>query len=73
MDGLEFLTQMRADAVLHNTVVFVLTTSGRDADRSKAYQRHIAGYMVKSEVGPQFQKLASLLASYGESVALPEE
>jgi CheY-like chemotaxis protein len=42
MDGLEFLTQMRADAVLHNTVVFVLTTSGRDADRSKSYGESVA-------------------------------
>ena len=71
MDGLEFLTQIRAEVELSNTVVFVLTTSSRDADRSESYQRNIAGYMVKSEVGPQFAKLARLLTAYGESVLLP--
>ena len=71
MDGLEFLAQIRADASLNNTVVFVLTTSSRDIDRSKSYEHNIAGYMVKSEVGPQFSKLANLLASYSESVLLP--
>ena len=72
MDGLEFLTQMRADPMLHDIVVFVLTTSSRDTDRSQSYQRNIAGYMVKSEVGPQFTKLARLLTSYGACVALPD-
>jgi CheY-like chemotaxis protein len=71
MDGLEFLTEIRADAILHSTVIFVLTTSSRDADRSQSYQSNIAGYMVKSEVGPQFAKLARLLAAYGDAVSLP--
>jgi len=71
MDGLEFLTEIRADAILHSTVIFVLTTSSRDADRSQSYQRNIAGYMVKSEVGPQFAKLARLLTAYGDAVSLP--
>lgn len=71
MDGLEFLAQIRADAALNKTLVFVLTTSNRDIDRAQSYDRNIAGYMVKSEVGPQFAKLASLLISYGMSVSLP--
>jgi CheY-like chemotaxis protein len=71
MDGFTFLEEVRSDKVLHQTVVFVLTTSSRDADRSASYQKHIAGYMVKSEVGPQFSKLAALLTSYGQSIALP--
>ena len=71
MDGLEFLAELRADENLHGTVVFVLTTSSRDSDRASAYQKHIAGYMVKSEVGPQFTKLAELLKTYGQSIILP--
>src|ERR1700753_3809044 len=34
MNGLEFLRELRHDAALKGTVVFVLTTSGADADRA---------------------------------------
>ncbi len=71
MDGFEFLDALRADKRLHQSVVFVLTTSSRDADRSRAYDGNIAGYMVKSAVGPQFSRLASFLARYADAVRLP--
>ncbi len=71
MNGFEFLTEIRADEKLRESVVFVLTTSDADADRSKAYHNHIAGYMVKSAVGPQFSKLASLLDNYRAAIKLP--
>jgi CheY-like chemotaxis protein len=73
MDGLEFLNELRKDKDLHKSVVFVLTTSSRDADRVSAYEQHIAGYMVKSVVGPQFSKLSELLTNYGRSINLPAE
>ncbi len=72
MDGLTFLETIRADPDLHATVVFMLTTSARDLDRSQAYAGNAAGYMVKSAVGPQFTKLTALLYSYSNSVRLPE-
>lgn len=72
MDGLTFLETVRADPQLHSTVVFMLTTSARDLDRSQAYAGHTAGYMVKSALGPQFAKLTALLQSYGSTVRLPE-
>ena len=71
MDGFEFLTHIRSDERLQNTVVFVLTTSGADTDMNRAYQESIAGYMVKSAVGPQFVKLINLLQSYRDAVTLP--
>jgi CheY-like chemotaxis protein len=71
MDGFEFLQQARADPVLRDEVVFVLTTSDSDADRTRAYHENIAGYMVKSAVGPQFSKVALLLQSYRQAVRLP--
>lgn len=71
MNGLEFLSELRAEENLHSAVVFVLTTSSRDCDRASAYHRHVAGYMVKSDVGPQFSKLAELLKTYGQSIVLP--
>lgn len=71
MNGFEFLQHLRADAELCDDVVFVLTTSDADTDRVRAYHQHIAGYMVKASVGPQFARLAQLLDFYHRSIRLP--
>ncbi len=71
MNGFEFLKELRNDAALSSNVVFILTTSNDDNDRSRAYQDHIAGYMVKSAVGQQFNHLAKLILSYQDTVFLP--
>ncbi|MDH5547839.1 MAG: response regulator [Gammaproteobacteria bacterium] len=71
MNGFEFLQEVRADRNLSSLVIFVLTTSNDDSDRTRAYSENIAGYMVKSMVGPQFSKLASLLMDYRLAVTLP--
>jgi CheY-like chemotaxis protein len=68
MNGIEFLKELRADDALKSTVVFVLTTSGADADRARAYAHCIAGYMLKSGVGPQFKGLAQFLTEYRAAV-----
>ena len=70
MNGFEFLDALRQDPVLRSTVVFVLTTSDGDEDRTRAYHSCIAGYMVKSALGPQFANLANLLKSYDAAVSL---
>lgn len=71
MNGFEFLEAARADPQLRNEVIFVLTTSSADADRSRAYDENVAGYMVKSAVGPQFARLTQLLDGYRRAVQLP--
>lgn len=71
MDGFEFLYEVRNDKKLRDSIIFVLTTSDADSDRMRAYQDNIAGYMVKSAVGPQFAKLANLLDNYRSTVSLP--
>ncbi|HLO94370.1 MAG TPA: response regulator [Burkholderiaceae bacterium] len=71
MDGFQFLETLRKDPALKQTVVFVLTTSARDTDRTRAYNENVAGFMVKSAVGPQFSLLASFLDKYAASVCLP--
>jgi CheY-like chemotaxis protein len=71
MNGFEFLQALRSDAELCDDVVFVLTTSDVDTDRMRAYHEHIAGYMVKSSVGPQFSRLAQLLGLYQHVIRLP--
>ena len=71
MNGFEFLQEVRKDKNLHDSIIFVLTTSDFDSDKSSAYHQNIAGYMVKSAVGPQFSKLATLLDNYRNTVSLP--
>ncbi|MES2717098.1 MAG: response regulator [Pseudomonadota bacterium] len=71
MNGFEFLRALRADDELGDDVVFVLTTSDADTDRMRAYHEHIAGYMVKAAVGPQFSRLAQLLGLYQHVIRLP--
>jgi CheY-like chemotaxis protein len=71
MNGFEFLSEVRSDPALSSLVVFVLTTSDAEMDRTRAYAEHIAGYMVKSAIGPQFSRLAGLLGTYAQSVVLP--
>lgn len=70
MNGFEFLQELRSDPDLYKLVVFVLTTSRAEYDIDLAYAKNIAGYLVKTAVGPQFRKLARLLDDYGAAVRL---
>jgi CheY-like chemotaxis protein len=71
MDGFEFLQAVRHDPDLRDLVIFVLSTSAAESDRMRAYHENIAGYLVKSTVGPQFSRLARLLLTYQTAVTLP--
>jgi len=71
MNGFEFLHAVRADDALRATLVFILSTSGSDGDRARAYDENIAGYMVKSGLGPQLKGLARFLTEFGSAVLLP--
>ena len=71
MNGIEFLRELRLDSILGGTVVFVLSTSDSDKDRALAYRQNIAGYMVKSNLGPHFSGLARFLAEYRCAMILP--
>ena len=71
MDGREFLTELRKDPVLHDAVVFVLTTSQADEDRAASYDKNVAGYIVKSDVGEGFLNVTNLLDCYWRVVLLP--
>ncbi|MCB1772583.1 MAG: response regulator [Gammaproteobacteria bacterium] len=73
MNGFEFLARMRGDERLRQHVVFILTTSSDERDRSRAYSEYVAGYMVKDALGPQFAKLSQLLSHYRSSVELPND
>ena len=69
MNGFEFLEELRADAEHSSNVVFILTTSDDNSDIVKAYENYVAGYMVKSAIGPQFSQLHHLLTTYEQSIS----
>lgn len=69
--GIEVLRDMRADPILHDSIVFVLTTSKRDEDRIASYQLNVAGYVLKSDVGASFVRLIGLLDCYWKIVEFP--
>ena len=71
MGGLAFLEELRKDPTLRRTVVFVLTTSDSDEDRLAAYDHFIAGYILKSKAGHNFEDLLKLLQAYWSVVILP--
>jgi CheY-like chemotaxis protein len=71
MNGIEFLRELRSDDRLRGTVVFVLSGSGSDAERGRAYHEVIAGYLLKSGLGPQLSGLARFLTEYRTAVSLP--
>ena len=71
MNGVEFLQELRKDEKLHRSVVFVLTTSREEEDRTKAYDLNVAGYIVKSDVGNGFLKLVEMLDCYWKIVEFP--
>jgi CheY-like chemotaxis protein len=72
MNGIEFLTELRGDDELQDSVVFVLTTSDREEDLADSYARQVAGYILKSSVGQGYHHLVNLLDSYWRVVELPE-
>ena len=47
MNGIEFLKVLRADERLKNIKVFVMTSSGEEADRRATEQLGISGYLIK--------------------------
>ena len=71
MDGLGFLEELRKDPMLRNRVVFVLTTSADERDMAGAYDKQVAGYIVKGKAGDGFTSLTAMLEHYWRVVEFP--
>jgi CheY-like chemotaxis protein len=72
MNGLEFLAEIRKDPQLKDSIVFVLTTSDNEQDKVAAYKSHVAGYLLKSDVGGDFMTAVQMLELFVVSVQFPE-
>lgn len=71
MSGLEFLKELRGDAKLEQSVVFMLTSSDEDEDITSAYKNHVAGYILKHKAAESFEDLTKMLNGYWRIVELP--
>ncbi len=71
MNGLELLEKIRDDADLHDSIVFMLTTSNDDEDKIEAFHLNVAGYLLKSDVGNSFIKAVELMDNYWRLVEFP--
>ena len=65
MNGHQFLEELRNDPRPPRTVVFVLSTSDHVRDKSKAYDKNVAGYFTKPNIESLLNTL-ELYAHYGE-------
>jgi CheY-like chemotaxis protein len=71
MDGVEFLKELRKDADLKKSIVFIMTTSGADEDKVKAYNLGVAGYILKANPANAFLEATALLDAYWRVVEFP--
>ena len=72
MGGIEFLEVLRSDPSLHRMVVFVMTTSAAEEDRTQAYDKNVAGYILKQRAGQDFLELIGMLQLYWRVIQFPE-
>jgi len=72
MNGHEFLKELRSDANLKDSVVFVLTTSSDEQDMIKSYNLNVAGYIVKGDLAGSFLNAVNMIEHFWRIVELPE-
>jgi CheY-like chemotaxis protein len=71
MNGIEFLTELRADPNLKQIPVVVLTTSNEDRDRVSAYDLNVAGYLLKPVIFATFVETMTTLNQYWALCEMP--
>jgi CheY-like chemotaxis protein len=71
MNGIELLDWLRAQPHLCRSIVFAFTTSEAQQDCKAAYDRQVAGYLVKSHLGSGYSALARMLDTYTQNIHFP--
>lgn len=71
-DGFQVLGEMKADAHLRDIPVVVVSGSDRESDIARAYQLHVAAYLIKPlNVGDYFSAIRAVKELWFHSVAPP--
>ena len=71
MNGIEFLTVIKADMTLRKVPVVVLTTSSQQQDITECFKLGVAGYIVKSVDYEKFVKTIRTVNLYWTISELP--
>ena len=71
MNGVQLVKALRGNENLRRSVVFILTTSNREEDRTAAYDLNVAGYITKAAASEDLMKLVTLIDLYRCIVELP--
>ena len=71
MNGIQLVKALREDEALRNSIVFILTTSKQDEDKTAAYALNVAGYVLKQRAGEDFLSLVGLIDHYWRIVEMP--
>lgn len=71
MNGIAFLDELRQDPTLRRSIVFALTGSDETRDMAAAYDRRVAGYLVKASQGIDYGALRELLEVYYQAIEFP--
>jgi len=71
MNGIEFLSVMKADNELRQIPVVVLTTSKDDRDKVKSFKSCVAGYIIKPVDYRVFVEAVKVFDSYWTLSELP--
>jgi CheY-like chemotaxis protein len=72
MGGFEFLDELRIDPALRRTLVFVMTTSAAEQDRTRAYDKNVVGYVLKERAGSDFIASAGAMRQYWQMIEFPD-
>lgn len=72
MNGMEFLKELKKSEELKVIPVIVLTTSGMEIERKKAYSLGICGYMIKPVDFPDFLEMFKTIDKYWTFSEMPE-
>ncbi len=71
MNGIEFLTIIKADETLKKIPVIVLTTSSHQQDIAESFKFSVAGYIVKSVDYAEFTEAINTINLYWTLSKLP--
>ncbi|MDC0659708.1 response regulator [Leisingera sp. SS27] len=71
MNGIDLVSELRNDPLLHNAVVFFLTTSNDQQDITAAYNLNAAGYIAKETAGRDFLQLVNMMDRYWRIIEPP--
>lgn len=72
MNGIEFLTVVKKDALLKRIPVIVLTTSDGDQDKINSFDLGVSGYMIKPLDYIKFVEVMKTINMYWTLSELPD-